>query len=743
MKKYIPFIFAIILFSACSKGHKTYRIGVSQCSSGAWRDKVNCEMLSAQHLYDNDVKLSIANCYDDANKQALQIDSFIEAKVDLMIVSPYEYARISSSIARAKKKGIPVVLFDRKIKSSDYTAYIGGDNIDAGKKIGEYVVRLINEHLGEKLGRRPIVWEMTGPMSMTPAQERHEGFRKVILQKGTIDYYYTSTDWTPEDCYRQMKQYLKEGKRVDVLFCHSDIDAIGAYKAAKEMNLEKQTLFLGVDGLPGKNGGLEQVQKGVLAGTYIYPTHGEEIISLALKILEGKTYPKNTSFKSMVVSPKNVDDIILSTNLLMKQNEYLNTIQNKLENYLGLYNTQRGVLYIAIVAILLLLIGLLVIWKAVKAIKRSNNKYMQASMKMKQLNEEQTLFYTNASHQLKTPLTLIIGPLKMLSEKSSISGSEREMLDVLVRNVKQLDRLVSNVLNFRKEINSAIADENAEEAGAIDVNKRNDIKEGHTELLLKTDNDELSTILIVDDNDDMRKYLRTILAANYYVIEASDGQSGFQLARESVPDLILSDVMMPVMDGLQFCKYIKEDNITSHIPVILLTARSTQQQQIEGFEHGADAYITKPFNAELLMSRINNLLISRFKLRRCFAESVDSHELVKEDNIVQLSTPDSRFLDALKNAIDKHMGNAHLKMDDLGEELGISRVQLYRKVKALTGLSPVELLRKIRLQKAYSLLLNSDLTVSEIAYEVGFGTPSYFSSCFKKQFDKYPTDIRK
>ena len=280
----------------------------------------------------------------------------------------------------------------------------------------------------------------------------------------------------------------------------------------------------------------------------------------------------------------------------MKQNEYLNTIQNKLENYLGLYNTQRGVLYIAIVAILLLLIGLLVIWKAVKAIKRSNNKYMQASMKMKQLNEEQTLFYTNASHQLKTPLTLIIGPLKMLSEKSSISGSEREMLDVLVRNVKQLDRLVSNVLNFRKEINSAIADENAEEAGAIDVNKRNDIKEGHTELLLKTDNDELSTILIVDDNDDMRKYLRTILAANYYVIEAFDGQSGFQLARESVPDLILSDVMMPVMDGLQFCKYIKEDNITSHIPVILLTARSTQQQQIEGFEHGADAYITKPFN---------------------------------------------------------------------------------------------------------------------------------------------------
>lgn len=233
----------------------------------------------------------------------------------------------------------------------------------------------------------------------------------------------------------------------------------------------------------------------------------------------------------------------------------------------------------------------------------------------------------------------------------------------------------------------------------------------------------------------MRQYLRTILADKYYVVEAADGESGLRLARESIPDIIVSDVMMPVMDGLQFCRKIKDDNITSHIPVILLTARSTEQQQVEGLDSGADAYMTKPFSAELLLARISNLLKSRQKLRHLF----DGRE--KEEKTT-LSTPDRKFMSSLKKAIDSKIDDSSLKMDDLGAAMGMSRVQLYRKVKALTGLSPVELLREIRLQRAYKLLQTTDLTVSQVAYDVGFATPGYFSSCFKKQFGKYPTDVK-
>ena len=324
-----------------------------------------------------------------------------------------------------------------------------------------------------------------------------------------------------------------------------------------------------------------------------------------------------------------------------------------------------------------------------------------------------------------------------------MTGDEHELFDILTRNVENLDALVSDVINFRKQVDDAIADDTVSSAIEQPEVLRDDVKEGHTGLLLRADSEELATLLVVDDNADMRKYLKALLSNNYYIIEASDGESGLRLARESVPDLIISDVMMPVMDGLQFCKRIKEDSITSHIPVILLTARSDEQQQIEGFEHGADAYLTKPFNAQYLLARIVNLLQGREKLRKAFSEKAEKAPLLPDTPAEQLSTPASRFLDSLKEVVDKHISDTHLKMDDLGVELGMSRVQLYRKVKALTGLSPVELLRKIRLQKAYSLLLNSDMTISEIAYEVGFGTPSYFSSCFKKQYDKYPTDVRK
>ena len=267
---------------------------------------------------------------------------------------------------------------------------------------------------------------------------------------------------------------------------------------------------------------------------------------------------------------------------------------------------------------------------------------------------------------------------------------------------------------------------------------KNIVHESHLEMLNQEDADELPNILIVEDNDDMRRYLRTLLAHRFYVLEACDGQSGLQLARESVPDLIVSDVMMPVMDGLQLCKHLKDDFITSHIPIILLTARSEERQQMEGYESGADAYLTKPFSADLLVSRIYNLLATRRQLRHLFDTS--KQDKMSED--VKLTTQDKLFMDQLKEAIGINMSNPNLKMDELGEQLGISRVQLYRKVKTLTGLSPVELLRQMRLQKGKLLLNTTTKTVAEIAYEVGFNSSSYFANCFKKQFGKLPMEFR-
>ena len=278
------------------------------------------------------------------------------------------------------------------------------------------------------------------------------------------------------------------------------------------------------------------------------------------------------------------------------------------------------------------------------------------------------------------------------------------------------------------------------DASAVDALEKTaseeSIQKGRVSILKQDESDELSTVLIVEDNNDMRKYIRTLLADRYYVLEATDGQSGLKLAKESVPDLIVSDVMMPIMDGLQLCKKLKEDVITSHIPVILLTARSTEAHQMEGYDSGADAYLTKPFSAELLISRIANLLKNRKQLKLL----LDGKQ--NEESKEKISTPDKIFIDNLKEAIKKNMSNPNLRMDDLGDEIGLSRVQMYRKVKVLTGLSPTELLRQMRLQRAAALLSSTTKTVAEIAFEVGFNTPGYFSKCFKEQFGKQPTDLR-
>lgn len=240
----------------------------------------------------------------------------------------------------------------------------------------------------------------------------------------------------------------------------------------------------------------------------------------------------------------------------------------------------------------------------------------------------------------------------------------------------------------------------------------------------------------------MRRYIRTLLTDKYYVTEAVDGENGLQVAHETIPNIIVSDVMMPVMDGLEFCRRIKADTMTSHIPVILLTARSTEEQQLEGLGSGADDYMTKPFSAQLLLARIDNLLKSRLKLRHHFDGKVKSEPEVKEAE-EKLSPLDRKFIDRLKAAMEKHLPESDVKVDDIGSDIGLSRVQLYRKLKAITGLSPAELLRQMRLQKAHDLIMHSDQPISAIAYDTGFSSPGYFSKCFRDEYGISPSDMRK
>ena len=724
-------LISTLLFS-CSKDEAKYHIGFSQCVGGAWREKVNMEMLSAQHLYNNVVDVDIKNADNISERQVAQIDSFVNAGVDILVVAPNDYRSVAPAIVRARKHGIPVVLFDRKADTKDYTAFIGGDNVAAGRTMANYALSLIS---GSRQGQVGTILELTGGRASSPALDRHRGFMSVMKGNKHVDYRFIDTDWTSEENYRTMKAYLKTHPAPDVVFCHSDLAALNARQAAKDMGVVDKIRFLGIDGLPGKGEGIECVANGILAGTYTYPTNGEQIVKLCLDILQGQPYKRDNIMQSVLVTPGNAS-VLLQTGKEMEQRSHdLLTLQDKIESLFGQYHTQRMLVIISAIAIFLLIVALLLIFRLVIVMRRINHKE-------KQLNREQTLFYTNARHQLRTPLTLIAGPLSELSASEDLQERDRTLVDILQRNVEQLSKIVYDVLNFRNDTPPAIDDSNAakemeKETASVAADKESARPEKQI-----PNNSSLPTVLIVDDNEDMRRYIRTLLTDKYYVTEAVDGENGLQVAHETIPDIIVSDVMMPVMDGLEFCRRIKADTMTSHIPVILLTARSTEEQQLEGLGSGADDYMTKPFSAQLLLARIDNLLKSRLKLRHLFNGKVKSELEVKEAE-EKLSPLDRKFIDRLKAAMEKHLSESDVKVDDIGSDIGLSRVQLYRKLKAITGLSPAELLRQMRLQKAHDLIMHSDQPISAIAYDTGFSSPGYFSKCFRDEYGISPSDMRK
>lgn len=257
-----------------------------------------------------------------------------------------------------------------------------------------------------------------------------------------------------------------------------------------------------------------------------------------------------------------------------------------------------------------------------------------------------------------------------------------------------------------------------------------------SEALLAHENtdDDNAVVLIVDDNADVREYIKINLTDKYKIITANDGLEGLNKAIENIPDIILSDIMMPGIDGVELCKRLKTDERTSHIPVILLTARHSDETRVEGYETGADAYITKPFSTKLVMARITNLLEQRMKLRQLFSE-VTPAELKK----IATNTTDQTFLDKVVSLIDKNIENPEFDLERLSTILKMSRSQLYKKIKALTNQTVHDFMISIRMNRAKDLLLTGDYSVAETAYKIGYTHPTNFSRTFTKHFGITPT----
>ena len=732
MRKYYQFAFITLmifgLLASCSQEEKKYRIGVSQCSDDIWRDKQNSELKIGAYFHDN-VELRFAAAFDSDERQIQQIDSLVETGIDLLIVAPNQVSTISPAIDRAYDKGIPVIVFERKTNTKKYTAYMGADNYEMGHLMGEYVATRLNEQ-----GK---IIEVMGLKGSSPAIERHNGFREAIAQHPGIQVVATlQGDWTEPTAYNTVKQWLSKnkGEKIDLVFGMNDRTAMGARKAFEEAG-GVLPLFCGIDGLPGENGGIRLVQDSLLDASYIYPTHGDQLLQLAVDILEGKPYEKETNLMSALVTQENARVLLMESEEIMRQSHSLEQLHEKASQYLNQLGNQRTLIFVALAAIFLLLALLVGIYMYYLQKARIQDERME-------MEREQLDFYTQVSHELRTPLTLIEGPLDQLlrtNDFRNASDNAQELFSIVRRNTQRLTRLINKMLDA--QVGGSITDDNAH------VEMQN-VASPVTAGNVKPDEDA-PTVLIVDDNADIRTYLHSILQGQYSVLEAEDGKRGLELAREQVPDLIVSDVMMPVMNGLEFCQQVKKDDISSHIPVILLTARALEKHQIEGYESGADAYITKPFSPELLLARIDNLLQSRHQLKDLWGMK-SAEQSAEEPAQVPAKAPstapapiEDAFISRFKKMVVERLSDSNLSVEDLAADMGLSRVQLYRKVKALTGNTPIDLLRKARLAQAQKLLQESELSVSEIAYQVGFASPSYFTKCYKDEFGTVPGEVRK
>ena len=450
------------ILMSCTQKHTRYRIGVSQCSDDEWRHKMNNEIVREALFYDG-VEVEIRTAKDNNRNQIADIKYFIDKKVDLLIVAPNEAAAITPVVEKAYRQGIPVVVIDRKILSDKYTAFVGADNYEIGKDVGQYILN--------RLHGKGKVLEITGLEGSTPAMERHKGLTDVLKEEPGIEIT-ASVDgaWLQSVAGEKMDSVFQTNKNIDLVFAQNDRMAIGAYLSARQQQLEKEMLFVGIDALPGKEYGVEQIINGVLDATFIYPTGGDKVVQVAMDILEKRPYERDTKLSTALVDKTNARVMQLQTDHITEQDGKIERLNNQVNEYLSRYSAQTMFLYACLI-ILLLFAALLAI--IVRAYWTKNRMNMELSRQKKKLEEQRDqlislskqleeathaklVFFTNVSHDFRTPLTLVADPVEQLLEDKALTPRQQSLLKVVHKNVYILLRLVNQILDFRKYENDKL-----------------------------------------------------------------------------------------------------------------------------------------------------------------------------------------------------------------------------------------------------------------------------------------------
>lgn len=891
----------IFILWGCTES-KTYRIGVSQCSQDDWRAKMNDE-INREIMFHEDAVAEIRSADDSSAKQIADIRYFVDNGFDIIIVSPNEAEALTPIIKEVYEKGIPVVIFDRNINGDTYTARIGVDDRGLGRSAAHYAL-----HLSGK-GAKAI--EIYGLKGSTPAEGRHEGFVSEFEKNGGTLLTSVASNWNKEDAEAAVDSLLEIYSDVDLIYAHNDRMAIGASEVARRHG-RRDIRIIGIDAAP--NIGIKAVADSVIDATFLYPTEGHRLIQTALAILKNEPYKKETILPvSSAVDLTNADILLLQNEALKEETGKMKLLKAQVDDYWAQHSSQTSLFYASIAIIVLLFgVGFLLLrayWQRSRhqkellarnrLLEEEKNKQTQLNEQLRIATQSKLVFFTNVSHDLRTPLTLIAEPVAQLAEAGNLTPQQSTLIRIANKNIKILQRLINQILDFRKYENGklgltltetdfsrvvgdwmesfysvarkrdikltlvgpaqetpvvmAIDVEKIERVffnllsnafkytpdnGSITVSYESDgdnltfrvadtgegisdrdlgnifdrfyqvdrinpkgsgiglslakaFVELHggsisvestlnvgTEFTVKlpvrhvseavaeadrtiaredagaeldniesdfTFDDKKPLVLIIDDNRDIQKLVGELLAPDYNIIVAPNGREGVRLAARYVPDLIICDVMMPVMDGLECCRRIKEEVSTSHIPVLMLTACSLDEQRVEGYESGADGYLSKPFNSSVLKSRCASLIANRKRIKDLWQSGpfpVTSDRRPKAIESLGTTDIDSDFYRRFLDILMKEIGNQDLNVDMIASKMGLERSQFYRKIKSLTNYAPVELIRRLRLQRGRELLLTTDRTVAEIAYETGFSTPAYFTKCYRDAYGETPSQAR-
>lgn len=897
-------IFILSLTISCKRGgeEKEFVVGISHSSvNDSWRKAMMLDMQVKASDYPG-MTLEMKDANEDNDTQIKQIRELVKKKVDLIIISANESGPVTTAAVEAYRAGIPTIIIDRKIYSEEYTTFIGADNYEIGRAAGLFTNSLL------KNGKTTIV-EIWGREGSSSALDRHNGFSDALIHNDNIILKTVYGRWHRDEAKVNIAA-LGSFEDIDIVYAHNDVMVLAAREAIMEVNPQaaERIKFIGIDALPGKGKGIEAVRDGYLTASFVYPTGGSTAIKVAWQILNGVPVSKQYALTSALIDKDNAGTIYLQTEQLADYQEQIEKQRNNLDKMFSEYRfLQNSVGLILLLLGVVLLLALYVI-HIFRKVQRKNHELKHTNMQVEQQREELAIanrkieqattrklqFFTNVSHEIKTPLTLILGPLNKLSKELPPDSPIVDDIHIIKKNADRLKRVVSQLLDFRKvesnkmdmrvtEVDlvafieevksyfdnmaqskqihysfqhtvrsvmlwvdtdkmekilanllsnafkftpeggtvtirleehagyvilsvedngkgilpqnlSAVFDQffTADQVtgtgiglhltrefvsmhkGSIHVEsepgKRTvffvELPKGKshfdetctfapsvTELssgVANLDTREMDeivnrtydyTILVVEDDPDINAYLQKELKPNFRILAAGNGAAAVDiLAKENV-SLVISDVMMPEMNGYELCKRIKSDIAFSHIPVILLTALSDDKQRMYGIASGADEFIQKPFHIEELKLRIVRLLEERARLRNAFAQELQS-PAASDLKIGKTESMDDVFMRKFMALIEESYPDSDFSIEKASDMLGLSRVHLYRKVKELTGVTPTDFLRNYRLKRAAALLREKGRNVNEVAYATGFSSPPYFSKCFKAAYTVTPTEYQ-